>query len=103
MVQKAESGFRKGQVMPFLKTLKNTKVFPIQQMSICGTPDLLLCCQGAFVALELKSEEGEASALQKYNLEEVKRCKGVSIVAAPQNWEAVKKMLTRLDNGESHD
>lgn len=100
---KPETRFKVNRVDPFLKTLKNTHVYPIQQASITGTPDRLLCVMGRFVALELKSEEGKPSPLQKWNLDETKRCGGISIVACPQNWVHVKLRLQRLDQGEEID
>ena len=99
MAQKPETNFRNNVVKPFLKTLLNTHVFPISQTSIRGTPDLIMCMAGRFVAMELKSGSGVLSALQRYNLDEVTRCKGVSIVASPRNWDEVKKLLKQLDEG----
>lgn len=96
-----ETRFRTSTVLPFLKTLRHTVVFPIQQKAIRGTPDLLLCCSGKFVALELKSEHGCLSALQKYNLEQVRKVGGVAIVASPLNWREVSYMLAKLDEGET--
>lgn len=100
MAQKPETVFRAGKVIPFLKTLKRTAFFPIQQKSIRGTPDFLLCCMGRFVALELKINTGKLDALQLYNMEWVKRTNGVGLVARPDNWELVKAALLKLDAGE---
>lgn len=97
---KSETAFRQYRVIPFLKNLKNTVYFPIQQQAISGTPDFLLCCRGRFVALELKSQDGKVSKLQQYNLDEVERCDGVSLVANPMNWGKVEAILRRLDEGD---
>lgn len=101
MAQKPETRFRQSVVLPFLKTLRRTVVFPIQQLAIRGTPDLLLCCSGRFVALELKSEGGKLSALQRYNLECVRQAGGYAIVASPSNWREVSYLLAKLDEGET--
>ncbi len=101
MAQKPETTFRTNTVIPFLKTLKNAKVYPIQQLTINGDLDFHLCCAGLFVVLELKDTNGTLSKLQEYNLADHKRCGGVSIVASPENWAEVRKLLRRLDNGES--
>lgn len=93
---KPETVFRVTKVKPFLETLKHTFSFPIQQLSIVGTPDFLICCNGFFVALELKSLGGKLSKLQEYNLNEVKRTGGISIVATPTNWDEVQRFLTNL-------
>ena len=100
---KPETQFRQAQVIPFLKTLKCTVYFPVQQVAIVGTPDMLLCCRGRFVALELKSRGGTLSPLQKYNLDRVSARGGVAIVASPDNWAGVKSVLTALDEGEEDD
>jgi hypothetical protein len=95
-----ERKFRTGQVIPFLKRLKNTFYEPIQQMAICGSPDYLLCVNGKFVALELKDIGGVTTQLQKYKLSEIARCRGISLIADPNNWDDVKRLLLKLDQGE---
>lgn len=100
MAQKPETTFRQGKVLPFLRSLKNTGIFPIQQIAIRGVPDFLLCCSGIFVGLELKAPGGKVSALQKFNLDKIEECGGVAIVAHPDNWPEVQRMLLRLDQGE---
>lgn len=97
---KPETAFRNNKVRPFLKTLKNSFWFPISQRSISGTPDFIGCANGRFVALELKSESGVASALQARNLMRVSEVKGVSIIASPKNWNQVKQILMLLDHGK---
>ena len=100
---KPETVFRK-RVTTFLKTLKHTVSFPIQQMGIRGTADFHLCSNGLFVSLELKesiyAQESSSRALQEYSESEVKRCGGIAIVAAPENWKSVKAQLRKLDEGE---
>lgn len=101
MAQKPETKFRQNKVIPFIKKwLKNTHVFSVQQVSIVGTPDMLITCSGRFVALELKSETGSLSALQKFNLDAVKRTGGYGIVASPQNWRQVTYLLAKIEDGE---
>jgi hypothetical protein len=95
---KPESVFR-AKVRKFLKTLSHTVVFSVQQISLNGTPDMLLCVHGKFVALELKSRGGRVTPLQQLKLDEVRRARGVSIVADPDNWEETKEFLTLLDGG----
>lgn len=94
-----ERSFRVSQVLPFLKTLKNTYSLPIQQLAIRGDPDLLLCCAGRFVALELKAEGEVPRKLQQHKLDQVKRTGGISLVASPDNWDFIKQELLKLDQG----
>jgi hypothetical protein len=101
VAQKPETQFRQRAVLPFLKKwLRRTHVFPIQQLAISGTPDLLLSCSGRFVGLELKSESGSPSKLQLWNLSEVRRTGGIGIVASPSNWRQVTYLLAKIEDGE---
>ena len=38
-----------------------------------GIPDLLICCAGFFLGIELKSEKGKPSELQLWNIEKIKQ------------------------------
>lgn len=97
---KNETKFRSSKVVPFLKTLNNCHFFSIQQASISGTPDILACIGGTFVALELKSDKGKLSTLQQYQLEQIREAGGVSYVVFPNNWDVVKEKLQSLNSGE---
>lgn len=100
MAQKPETKFRLKVVAPFLDQLQNTVRFPIQQLTITGDPDYLLCVRGKFVALELKAEGEEPRALQQYKLNQVEKAGGVALVANPENWPVIRLRLWRLDQGE---
>jgi hypothetical protein len=99
VAKKPETKFRHNQVLPFLRTLKNTWYEPIQQVAVIGSPDFILCIYGLFVALELKSDVGKVSPLQRHKLKMVEKAQGIAIVACPRNWEQVKQRLTNLDGG----
>lgn len=45
-----------------------------------GCPDDLLCWQGVFIAIEVKSLEGEVSGLQKLALKEIQTAGGVAAI-----------------------
>jgi len=69
-------------------------MFSIQQRTIRGSPDLMGCINGYFLALELKSHEKAAvSPLQEYNIDSIIRAGGYALIVHPQNWEATKVML----------
>ncbi len=95
MSQKPETVFRK-RVMRDLKTLPSTVVFPIQQKTIAGDPDLILCIAGLFVALELKSEKGKVSKLQEHKLVSISKAGGVAMVVFPNKWDEIFKFLTQI-------
>lgn len=97
---KPERSFRVNQVIPFLKTLEHTIAFPIQQVAIRGDPDYVLCVAGRFVSLELKAASGVTAPLQEFKRQQVNKTGGVGLIASPQNWEEIKKLLLQLDQGE---
>lgn len=97
MAKKPETVFRE-RVRKFLPTLKNTSYFPIQQMTIRGDADFILCVCGHFVWLELKKDEkSKPTALQIYKAEWVRKTGGITLLAYPENWEHVKETLSMLD------
>lgn len=96
---KPETSFRVSKVDPFLKTLENTFSQSIQQKSIRGTADKILCVHGFFIWMEIKTNEGLLDAMQEYKYSCVKRAGGVSIVARPHNWEDVMAYLKLMDRG----
>lgn len=98
MAKKPETNFR-GRVSKDLKKLPHTAVFPIQQKTIIGDPDYMLCINGRFVGLELKSEKGKPSPLQKYKLNAIKEAGGFTAVAYPDIWGIVYEQLQLLAAG----
>src|ERR1700745_786723 len=96
---KPETKFRVNQGRPFLKTLRHTCIFPIQQLAIVGDPDFILCCRGLFVGLELKDKGEKPTKLQAHKGSEVHRCDGIYLVASPDNWPEVRLKLQSLDGG----
>lgn len=46
-----------------------------------GTPDLLCCVQGVFVAIEVKGEKGKVSELQQHRLDTIAAAGGIAFVA----------------------
>lgn len=96
---KRETIFRK-QVDKFLKSLGNTYEMSIQQKSIRGDADKILCCHGRFVWMELKTSEGVPDPLQAWKASQVKhQGRGIALTVSPDNWEAVKNFLTLLSEG----
>lgn len=78
--------------------LTNVVVMSVQQVSICGDPDLVLCLNGRFVGLELKTEKGKVSVLQEYKLNLIKtKGRGVAFVVRPSSWPEVQKYLLTID------
>lgn len=61
-----------------------------------GTPDLLVCYKGRFLALELKTDTGRTTALQKEKICEIRKADGYSRVLRPSEWENFKEELEYL-------
>lgn len=95
MSSKPETIFRKF-VTAFLKELPNTFQMSIQQKSIVGSPDKIVCINGKFVAIEIKSLGGKVSPAQGLLLDDVEKSNGVSLVVSPANWDEVQRILAAL-------
>jgi hypothetical protein len=77
----------KERVLRELKQLPQAWICKTQQVSKRGTPDILACVCGRFVAIELKTDTGKLSALQEYNLKKITESGGISIVMTPSNFK----------------
>lgn len=62
-----------------------------------GVPDILCCCNGRFLGIEIKSSKGKLSELQKLNLRNINACGGCGIVLYPGNFHDFKKLILRLN------
>lgn len=72
----------------------------IQQVSIRGTPDRLVCIRGQFIALEEKASRAAAEekahkghALQKHKLAKIRAAGGEGLIVYPENWLATLEYL----------
>lgn len=61
-----------------------------------GTPDLICCINGNFVAIEVKSAKGVVSKLQEKRIDEIRSAGGVALIAYPKDWEKLKKIFNIL-------
>lgn len=79
----------KERVLFDLRSLPKTWAVKVQQVAIRGTPDILCCIKGRFVALELKSSAGaHIDELQMYTIKQISAAKGSAFIVFPENWEA---------------
>jgi hypothetical protein len=105
VAQKPETKFRKKFEAKYIKPLANCEDTSIQQLSLIGDPDKILCVNGWYVALEFKAESlgilDDATPLQKKKLTDIMvKGKGGAFVVTPTNAEHVGRILKRIDNGE---
>lgn len=65
-----------------------------------GIPDLLVCCNGYFVGVEVKAPNGKPSELQLWNIEKIKESGGIAMVLYPKDFDDFKKLIYQLKEGE---
>lgn len=66
------------------------------QFTKAGIPDILACCKGKFIALEIKAPTGKPSELQLYNVEKIKEAGGIAMVLYPKDFEKFKELVKNL-------
>ena len=62
-----------------------------------GVPDLLVCCNGFFLAVELKAEKGHPSELQLWNIEQIRKAGGIALVLYPYQFDDFKDLVIQLN------
>lgn len=88
------------RVLKVLRDIPNTWVCKISQKTISGTPDLLCCINGTFVAIELKKDaKSNPTQLQIYELNRISKAKGRSYLCHPGNWIHILKELLEIASG----
>lgn len=96
MVQKLETIFKE-KVLADLRKIPRLWCVKVQQVAIRGTPDILCCAGGVFVAVELKKDARvDPDPLQDYTLERIKKAGGWTFVAHPGNWTDILEKIGLL-------
>jgi Holliday junction resolvase len=65
-----------------------------------GIPDLLVCCNGYFLGVELKAPNGKPSELQIWNIEKIQEAGGIGMVLYPKDFDSFKELIHELKGGE---
>lgn len=68
-----------------------------------GVPDLLVCCNGFFLGVELKAEHGKPSQLQLHNIEKIRQADGIAIVLYPDKFYVFREMIWMLKDAKAGD
>lgn len=93
MAKKKETTFKE-KVLRDLRALPLTWCVKVNQVALRGTPDVLACMDGNFIALELKAaEDSHIDELQMYTLGRINECGGSAFVVFPNNWNATLSVL----------
>lgn len=66
------------------------------QFTKSGIPDLLICCNGRFIAVEVKAENGVVAELQKWNIKNIQKAGGIAMVLYPSQFEDFKKLILEV-------
>ena len=67
-----------------------------------GIPDILMCVNGIFISLELKSATGRPSDLQKKNTAMVNESGGVGVILYPDGFENFKNIIRGVIDCKCH-
>lgn len=92
-MKQRETNFKE-RVRKKLNAIPESTWVKIQQRALRGIPDFLGCVRGRCVALELKTEEGEAEPLQLWTLNNFKKAGAYTEVVRPSNLDRVIYELT---------
>lgn len=66
------------------------------RFSKIGTPDIIACVNGHFVAVEVKAEKGKPSELQLYHIRQIHDAGGYGVILYPKDFENFKKDVENL-------
>lgn len=64
-----------------------------------GIPDILACCNGSFLGIEVKASRGRASELQLYNLRKIDEAGGFGILLYPDDYPAFQELIRCIKSG----
>lgn len=62
-----------------------------------GIPDILCCCNGYFVGIEVKAQNGRPSDLQLHNVKKIREAGGFAFVLYPSGYEEFKSFIMDLN------
>lgn len=68
-----------------------------------GIPDLLVCCKGRFIGLELKAPNGKPSDLQIFNLRGIDRAGGLAVLLYPKDYDLFKRLVGDPDDKKLYE
>lgn len=85
------------KILKYLATLPECWVVKVIQANKNGTPDLIACVQGRFLALEVKSATGRPSPIQLHQIEMIRQAGGV--VEIVRSVDDVKKLVDSMSQG----
>ena len=61
-----------------------------------GIPDILCCCNGYFLGIEIKAPKGKPSELQKWNIKKIIEKCGYGVILYPDQFDDFKELVHHL-------
>ena len=68
-----------------------------------GIPDILICCKGRVVAVEVKATRGTPSPVQISTLREIRNAGGYGILLYPKDWDYFIHFIENLKCGNDFE
>jgi len=65
-----------------------------------GVPDIIMCVNGHFLAVECKAGFNKPTALQERELDNIRRARGIAVVINENNIDLLETILKELNHGE---
>lgn len=65
-----------------------------------GIPDILACCEGFFLGIEVKAPHGKPSELQLYNLKKIDEAGGFGILLYSIDFDLFKNFVDCIIQGD---
>lgn len=62
-----------------------------------GVPDILVCCNGRFIGVEVKAPNGKPSPLQIYNLKKIDKAGGFAVLLYPNQFHTFKMLVNMIN------
>lgn len=86
--------------------LKNNNCYYIKywgggEFTKAGIPDILACCNGVFLGIEIKAPNGKPSPLQIHNIKLINKAGGIGLLLYPNDFDDFKQLIQRLERDES--
>lgn len=94
---KTPEGKVKDKVVGILKSEGVYYFFPATHgYGRSGVPDIVCCVNGKFLAIECKAGKNKPTLLQVREIETIRRCGGVAVVANEENWDLILPLVRDL-------
>ena len=73
------------------------------QFTKSGIPDILICCKGHFIGVEVKASKGIPSPVQISTLRDIREAGGYGILLYPKDWDYFRHFIENLKCGNDFE